>query len=226
VTTVKNVLNIVKGVNKQHLDTLETAPGEGAFALDYKNRLLYLSNTAEKILGWTLAELADQNFVQAAQFKMNSIASLGTSKCAALHSVSCSHLQLGASITKRSGEVIPISYISIPVFDDGRMYGKLFVFSEATYCSVSKEDYAALVENSGSYMLRLGHDAQVQFANEAARSTFDDKVDQIIPTAIKFAILDKLQSLERMQHITNRVKTKEGLIRTVAWTVAPHCEPL
>jgi diguanylate cyclase (GGDEF)-like protein/PAS domain S-box-containing protein len=218
---VQNQLNIVKGVNKKQLDTLETAPGEGAFALDYKNRLLYLNSTAEKILGWTLAELAGENFVKTAQFKMNSIASLGTSKCAALHSVSCSHLQMGASINKRSGEVIPISYMSIPVFDDGRMYGKLFVFSEATYCAVSKEDYGVLVEHSGSYILRLGQDAQIQFANEATRGAFGDKIDQIIPTTIKFAILDKLQSLGRVQHITNRVKTKEGLIRTVAWTVAP-----
>ena len=217
----KNQLNIVKGVNKKQLDTLDTAPGEGAFALDYKNRLLYLNDTAEKILGWTLAELADENFVQTTQFKMNSIASLGTSRCAALNSVSCSHLQMGASISKRSGEVIPISYMSIPVFDDGRMYGKLFVFSEATYCSVGKEDYGALVENSGSYVLRLDRNAQVQFANEAARAAFADKIDQIIPTAIKFAILDKAQSLGRTQHISNRVKTKDGLIRTVAWTVAP-----
>jgi len=218
---VKNQLNIVKGVNKNQLDTLETAPGEGAFALDYKNRLLYLNDTAERILGWTLAELAGENFVQTTQFKMNSIASLGTSKCAALHSVSCSHLQMGARITNRSGEDIPISYMSIPVFDDGRMYGKLFVFSEATYCSVSKEDYGALVENSGSYILRLGQDAQVEFANETTRRAFGDKIDQVIPTTIRFAILDKLQSLGRVQHITNRVKTKEGLIRTVAWTVAP-----
>ena len=218
---MNNQLNIVKGVNKQQLDTLETAPGEGAFALDYKNRLLYLNRTAEKILGWTMAELADQNFVQTSQFKMNSIASLGTSRCAALHSVACSHLQLGASITKRSGEVIPISYMSIPVFDDGRMFGKLFVFSEATYCSVSKEDYGSLVENSGSYILRLGQAAQVEYANVATRSAFADKIDHIVPTAIKFAVLDKLQSLGQVQQVINRVKTKDGRIQTVAWTVAP-----
>ncbi|MCG6970102.1 MAG: EAL domain-containing protein [Gammaproteobacteria bacterium] len=218
---MQNQLNIVKGVNKNELDTLETAPGEGVFALDYKNRLLYINGTAEKILGWSLADLTNKNFVQITQFKMNSIASLGTSRCAALHSVSCSHLQLGASITKRSGDVIPISYMSIPVFEDGRMYGKLFVFSEATYCAVSKEDYGAIVEHSGSYMLRLGLDAQVEYANEATRSAFCDKIEQIIPSAIKFAILDKLQSMGRVQHITNRVKTKDGLIRTVAWVVAP-----
>jgi diguanylate cyclase (GGDEF)-like protein/PAS domain S-box-containing protein len=218
---VQNQLNIVKGVTKNQLDALETAPGEGAFVIDYKNRLLYLNTTAEKILGWSLAELADKNFVQISQFKMNSIASIGTSKCAALHSVSCSHLQLGASITKRSGDVIPITYISIPVFDEGRMYGKLFVFSEATYCAVGKEDYGAFVEHSGSYMLRLGLDAQVDYANEATRNTFGDRIEQIIPTAIKFAILDKVQSIGRVQHITHRVKTKEGLIRTVAWVVAP-----
>lgn len=218
---VQSRLNVVKGVNKNQLSTLNTAPGEGAFALDYKNRLLYLNETAEKILGWKLFELTDKNFVQVTQFKMNSIASIGISQCAALHSVSCSHLQTGASITKRSGEEIPISYMSIPVFDDGRVYGKLFVFSQATYCSVNNEDYGALVETSGSFILRLGESAQVEYANEAAHHAFGDKIEYSIPAAIKFAMLENLQSLNRVQHITNRVKTKDGLVRTVVWTVTP-----
>ena len=214
-------LNVVKGVNKNQLHTLKTAAGEGAFVLDYKNRLLYLNETAEKILGWKLFELTDKNFVQVTQFKMNSIASIGVSQCAVLHSVSCSHLQTGASITKRSGDEIPISYMSIPVFDDGRVYGKLIVFSEASYCCVNNEDYGALVETSGSFILRLGQNAQVEYANEAARDAFGDKIENSIPAAVKFAILDNLQSLNRLQNITNRAKSKEGLIRTVAWTISP-----
>jgi diguanylate cyclase (GGDEF)-like protein/PAS domain S-box-containing protein len=218
---VQSRLNVVKGINKNQLNTLKTAAGEGAFVLDYKNRLLYLNETAEKILGWKLFELTDKNFVHVTQFKMNSIASIGLSQCAMLHSVSCSHLQTGARITTRSGEEIPISYMSIPVFDDGRMYGKLFVFSAATYCSVNKEDYGALVETSGSFILRLGQNAEVEYANESAQRAFGGKIENSVPAAVKIAILDNLQSFNRVQHITNRVKTQEGLIRTVAWALTP-----
>ena len=115
-------LNIVKGISKKDLLTLDTSPGEGAFALDHDGKVLYMNHTAEEICGWSLSELKDKNFFKTVQLKMDAISKIGSSKCAALHSVSCSHLQMGASITHKSGQVIPISYISLPVFDKGKMH--------------------------------------------------------------------------------------------------------
>ena len=83
-------------------------------------------------------------------FKVETIAAIGTSKCAALSSVGCSHLQNGASITRKNGNKLKVTFITLPVFDQGKMFGKVFVFCEAKNSIIDGELYHGIVECAGS----------------------------------------------------------------------------
>lgn len=212
-------LNIVKGINKGDLTHLKTVPGEGIVALDNNGDLVYMNQEAESLLGWQPHELEGESFFQKLGFKMDSSATIGSSKCAALHSVSCSHLQLAASVKLKNGEVLPISYIALPMYDSGRMVGKVYVFKESTVCKIGT-DYRELVESSSSYLIKIAIDGRIIFSNDLVNKTFGERLHGILPSKIPFNIRENPE-LIRQQTINNRVKTKEGIVRSIAWSVSP-----
>ncbi|MDH5323979.1 MAG: EAL domain-containing protein [Gammaproteobacteria bacterium] len=212
-------LNIVKGINKGELTHLKTVPGEGIFALDTSGELVFMNHEAEQILGWNSDELQGHNFFQRLKFKMDASATIGSSKCAALHSVSCSHLQMAAMLNKKDGETLPISYIALPMYEGGRMVGKLYVFKESRVCKIGV-DYRELLESSCVFLIKIAVDGRIIFANSAAKKVFGARLHSVLPSKIQLNLQEN-SSLIRQQTLTNRVKTKDGMVRTIAWGVTP-----
>lgn len=216
---MQNQLNLVRGINRQELMHITTVSGEGTFALDQSGQLLSMNEEAERLLGWHASELEGMNFFNHVNFKMRTIANIGASSCAAIKSVGCSHLHNGASITCKDGTTISISFISLPVFDCGKMYGKVFVFCESENSAASGELYRSVVESTGSIILKLDMQGKIEFANELSKKIFGDKLDQVIPTAVSVSLRENSQAYHYPAQLVNRVKTMDGQIRQIAWSV-------
>ena len=216
---MQNQLNLIKGISRHDLVHVATVQGEGTFALDHDGRLLFMNDEAERLLGWNTGELEGKNFFHRVNFKMDAISSIGTAKCAAIKSVGCSHLQNGASINCKDGSRISISFISLPVFDEGKMFGKVFVFCESKSSFVNDELYRSIIESAGSIVIKLDSQGDIAFANELTRNSFGERLEQLIPTSVRVSLRDNPAAFKYPTQVINRAKTVDGQIRQIAWSI-------
>lgn len=212
-------LNLVNGINKRELFSINTVKGEGAFALDNDGNLLFLNESAEALIGWQSSELIGHNFFELVNFKVDGIASLGASECAAVKSVGCSHLHKGANITRKDRSTLSIVFITMPLFDGGRVCGKVFVFREFKDSRIEEEFYRSIVESSGSIIVKLDATGKVLFANHYARQLFGDNIDTHLPIKVVQALQNDPESLANHLRLKKPCRTQNGRTKTIAWTV-------
>lgn len=104
--------------------------GEGVYALDQEGRLTFLNPAAERMLGWTQAELMGRNMHSI----IHSLDASGHSRpeetchlLSVLHSGNVVHSEDDVFIRK-DGTLIPVSYSSSPIINDGKIVGAVLAF--------------------------------------------------------------------------------------------------
>jgi len=219
VVTLQHQLNLVNGISKGELLDISTVRGEGAFALDNDGNLLFLNEAAERLLGWESASLVGKNFFDAVKFKVDAIASLGATECAAVKSVGCSHLHKGANITRKDGAILSIVFVSMPLFDKGRVCGKVFVFREYKNASIEEELYRSIIEGAGSAIIKLDLTGKIVFANQYANDLFGNNIDANLPTKVVMALQQDPDSLTSQMCIKKQCRTANGRSKMISWTI-------
>jgi PAS domain S-box-containing protein len=135
--------------------------GDGVFALNSSGFPVYLNSSAEKLLGWTLAELTDVRFEELIHRRAppasvlvgdQSIASAGPAGGAARTE--------GDSFICRDGTHLPVSYTVDPLEMVDGMLGSVYVFSDITE-RLARER-------------RLRHDLEALSTVERIRAALDD----------------------------------------------------
>ena len=212
-------INLVHGINKKDLADIKTAREEGAFALDSDGRLLSINRQAEKLLGFSARELAGRDVFSVINFKLGAVATLGGTECAALSSVSCSHLHKGATIVRGNGDTLAIMFVSMPVFDNGKVVGKIYIFKEFRDFRILEEQYRSIIEGAGSIIVKLDSTGQVVFANEYAREVFGEVLDLRLPSKVVLALQHDPQTLDSFMRLRKRCRARNGERITIAWTV-------
>nr|MBF6590862.1 PAS domain S-box protein [Ktedonobacterales bacterium] len=108
--------------------------GEGVYALDIAGRVTFLNPAAERMLGWTEAELLGKEMHAAIHFRHADGTAFPIETCpllAVLHSgkmVRCDD----DVFVRKDGSTLPIAYVSAPVLTDGRITGAVLAFHDIT----------------------------------------------------------------------------------------------
>lgn len=223
VTLVQQKLNLIRGIDKQHLFDIETSDGEGVFAIDNDGLFLYMNESAEYLLGWTSFELQEKNLFSKIDFKTDSLANIGGSPCAAINSVNCAHLQKDATVTRQDKLPLTITYLTIPIFEKGKMVGKVYVFREADQnIRPAKEDftYRVLIESSSSFIVKLDIEGTILYANDCAKQVFGNKLKLAIPNNVKHWLTNSGNDLMPLR-LTNHGKDQDGRIMYISWSISP-----
>jgi diguanylate cyclase (GGDEF)-like protein/PAS domain S-box-containing protein len=220
---LQSPLNLVKGINKKELTTYSAAEGEGIVALDQKGCALHLNKTAEEILGWQLPELQDKDFFIQLQFSLQNIAALGGTPCPAVQSISCSHLNTNAKIINKNGDNLIINFMLGPLFDEGRMVGKVFVFSEANTRSADEDEQSqGLVESAASVVVSLNAEGGIQYNNEQAQWLYggDVSLEHLLPENLVDLLLHHPHQLDQQTLLKCAWVEAEQREICIAWSVA------
>jgi diguanylate cyclase (GGDEF)-like protein/PAS domain S-box-containing protein len=223
VTRVQEKLNLIRGIDKQHLVDIKTSDGEGVFAVDNEGLFLYMNEQAEHLLGWSSIELQEKNLFSKIDFKTDGIASIGGSPCAAINSVNCAHLQKDTTVIRQDKLPLTITYLTIPIFEKGKMIGKAYVFREAEQTNRPlKEDftYRVLVESSSNFIVKLDTEGTILYANDCAKRVFGTKLKLAIPNDIKHWLADSKNERVPLR-LTNHGKNQDGRIMYVSWSISP-----
>ncbi len=214
-------LNLVKGINQKDLSDFTAASGEGVIALDPAGRLLDMNKEAERILGWVVAELKGKDFFAETHLQFTDIRSLGSAPCPALNSVDCSHLNINTRLQHRNGTPLDVSFMLSPLFDVGRVVGKLFIFRERGDTQTGTGTEALLVASSASLIVSLGADGQVQFCNHPGDWLFGaEPTISFIPEAITTLLRECPNQLDRQTLLDRRWSEHEGREVCVSWSVS------
>lgn len=108
--------------------------GEGVYAVDREGRLIFANPAAEKMLGWTAAELLGKSSHDVLGVRRASGIALSRHACDLL-SVAMGDVQLQRgelAFTRKDGTIFPVAYASSSIAVDGEVVGAVVAFTDIT----------------------------------------------------------------------------------------------
>lgn len=114
------------------LSALMASLGEGVYAVDREGRLTYMNPAAERLLGWTEAELRGRDMHEAVHRTDPQGRPFPREACPLLRVI-----RTGEPVTadddgfvRRDGSLLPVGYSSAPIEVDGRIAGAVVAFRD------------------------------------------------------------------------------------------------
>lgn len=214
-------LNLVKGITQKELPGITIQSGEGIVALDQQGCVISVNPEAEQLLGWSTAEILGKDFFSLSKFSLNDIAALGSgSRCPALKTINCPHLNVNAKIHHKDGALININFMLTTLFDAGLVSGKLFVFS-VDVDGDNVQHAQELVEVAASIMVKLDAAGRVIFANRHAQWLFGDVSNEdLLPDSIRTLLMESPQQLDQQTLLDRRWVEGQEKEVCVTWSVS------
>jgi PAS domain S-box-containing protein len=106
--------------------------GEGVYAVDRAGRLTFMNPAAERLLGWTEAELLGRNMHQAVHFQHADGTPFRSEDCPLLGVLYTGvPAQVGEDVfTRKDGRLITVAYSSAPIRGSGEVTGAVIAFQD------------------------------------------------------------------------------------------------
>jgi PAS domain S-box-containing protein len=130
----------------QFTSAITNSLGEGVYALDQAGCVTFLNPAAEQMLGWTAAELLNQNIHQTIHFQRADGSSIAAENCQLL-----TVLDSGKTVrnnddvfTRKDGTIFPVAYTSSPIVADGQVVGAVVAFHDISDRKQAEEELARL----------------------------------------------------------------------------------
>ena len=109
----------INKLNNSYIYDIDDLKGKDFFA--YSNFSLHDVST----------EVSSETSSNASSEATNGVSTINSgSKCPALKTINCPHLNVSAHIFRKDGKEVAVNFMLTSLLDGGRVVGKLFVFSE------------------------------------------------------------------------------------------------
>ncbi len=129
--------------SENRLRTIVSVLGEGVFVLNEEGRLVFMNPEAERLLGWTDAELLGKRIHDIIHFQKADGTGIPLSDHQILRAIQSGKACRNAEefLTGKDGTLIPVSFVCNPIIDDGKPAGFVAAFHDMTPI---KQAYEAL----------------------------------------------------------------------------------
>jgi PAS domain S-box-containing protein len=106
--------------------------GEGTYALDAHGRVTFMNPAAERMLGWTEAELRGKDMHEAIHFQHADGTPFPREQCPLLQVIRSGRAERVEDdvFTRRDGSIFPVSYVSSPIMTGGASTGAVLAFHD------------------------------------------------------------------------------------------------
>ncbi|MBF0137660.1 MAG: PAS domain S-box protein [Magnetococcales bacterium] len=120
--------------SRRFLQGITDSMGDGVFALDRWGYCTFLNPEAEKILGWTLAEMKGITFHEAVHYQDANGEPVSEEACPARRSMAAGLVFRSDEdiFTHRHGRRFSVSMVAVPILEEGRINGSVGVFRDIT----------------------------------------------------------------------------------------------
>ena len=207
--------------------------GEGTYALDTQGRVTFMNPAAERMLGWTEAELRGREMHPVIHFQHADGSPFPGDECPLLQV-----MRSGAvaqveddTFTRKDGSTFSVAYISSPLVTNGAMSGAVLAFHDISAhktldealrrsereAATQASQLVAIFESMADAVLVYDHEGRILQTNGADAAMFDERTlpdgaDSLTERDRYFTYLDESgQPLSDDQRPTNRVLRGEVL---------------
>lgn len=179
--------------------------GEGLYAVDVAGRATFVNPAAEKMLGYTAAELAGRDMHEVIHFKHTDQSDFPQESCPLLGVI-----RTGTPVTvdedafvRRDSSTFPVSYTSSPTYEDGEITGAVVAFRDET----ERKAAEAALRRYSDQLERLVAErtAELELANDQLRVSNRELQD-----FASVASHDLQEPLRKIQAFGDRLLAKVG----------------
>jgi PAS domain S-box-containing protein len=132
---IRNSLNMdMVKKSEQRLRDITASLGEGIYALNSEGKVIFMNPEAERVLGWTEAELLNKNIHDIVHSRGTDGSYLSFEDCP-MHKVIDSaerFVSRDEVFIRKDGTVFPVSVISAPLMEDGKVNASITAFRDIT----------------------------------------------------------------------------------------------
>jgi diguanylate cyclase (GGDEF)-like protein/PAS domain S-box-containing protein len=173
---------------------------DGTCGVDLRGRFTFVDARAEKLFGWTEAELLGQDLHRVIHRCSSEFGTLGPGGKCPLWEASRSRVTFRCdteTVQRKDGATLSVMYTSSPLFFDERVVGTLFAFHDMTArewemvrLRESEQRYRWLVEASPDSMWLSDQYGYITLANQRAAETFGytDVEDMLQSSSLEFIV--------------------------------------
>jgi two-component system, sensor histidine kinase and response regulator len=122
----------ISGIDLSFLEQITQNLQEGIFVLDRDGNLVFLNTEAERLLGWSMAELSGKNMHEQIHYQTPHVTRIPATECPVQKSVTSGqtyHVKEEAFI-HRDGHVIPVTFTATPIIQDGKITFSVTTFQD------------------------------------------------------------------------------------------------
>ena len=132
------------------LRAVNNSLAEGVYALDIEGRLTLMNPAAERILGWTEAELLGRNMHEAVHIQRLDGADLPAEECPLLSVVRSNSVYRNDDdiYTRKDGSTVSVAVTSSPIVTNGRVTGAVIAFRDINERKLMEESLRAAERRS------------------------------------------------------------------------------
>lgn len=121
-------------LSEEKFSDITSSLGEGVLVFDEAGKLSFINPEAEQLLGWTGEELLGKNIHEVVHYKKSDGTLLPAEDCPNIRM-----LETGKRVfndddvyIRKDGSMLPVSYISTPLFKQGRVLASVVAFRDMT----------------------------------------------------------------------------------------------
>ena len=120
--------------SKNQLREITSTLGEGVYVLDGDGKVTFVNPEAERLLGWTRAELLGRNGHDTFHYERMDGTPIPTQSCPIHQTIRTgqTYHALNDNLVRKDGTTIPVSIISSPIVRDGEVVGSVASFQDIT----------------------------------------------------------------------------------------------
>lgn len=120
--------------SKNQLREITSTLGEGVYVLDKDGRVTFVNPEAERLLGWSRAELLGKNGHETFHYKRTDGTLIPTQDCPVHQAILTgkTYHALNDHLVRKDGTIIPVSIVSSPIIRDGEVTGSVAAFQDIT----------------------------------------------------------------------------------------------
>ena len=155
--------------------------GEGVYVLDEKGIVTFVNPEAERLLGWTSAELVGKNAHDTFRYRTPDGTAVCSESCPVHQTIRTgqTYHALNDWIIRKDGSFVPISIVSSPIIRNGGVKGAVASFYDITQrldqeraLSESEERFRLISTVATEGIVTMGPEGEISYWNPAAATMF------------------------------------------------------
>ena len=134
--------------NEKKLDDITSHLAEGIYVLDERGHFSFMNQEAERLTGWTFAEIKGKVVHDTIHYKKNGGSPLPIEECQMLGVIRTGKLYSSTEeiFVKKDGTIFPISVIASPIFENGKIVAAVTAFRNITEQKKLEQERERLIE--------------------------------------------------------------------------------